>query len=117
MERSAGAPARAFASTPEDAEERSWRASAFSKLRSRSSGAMVFSFLRTRVGWVLACGLHRPEVHGSGLPAEGLVRLRRSRSFSRSNGASAEAYSKQRDIWASLRPRSAAKPLAAGQPF
>jgi hypothetical protein len=59
---------------------------------------MVFSFLRTRVGGVLAIRVDGAEFHGPGLPTGGLVRPRRWRSFSRSKEASAEAYSKQREI-------------------
>src|SRR5271168_3670185 len=78
---------------------------------------MVFSFLRTRLGWVLAIQIDRAEFHGPGLPAGGLEGLPRLRSFSRSKDASAEAYSKHSEICASLRPISAAKPFTAGQPL
>ena len=35
-------------------------------------GAMVFSFLRTRAGWVLALRVDGVKFHGPGLPGVGL---------------------------------------------
>src|SRR6185369_6661495 len=83
---------------------RRWRASAFSKMGSRSSGTMDVSLVRTAAASDLASRDHDVGLAGFG----GVVR---GSNLSRSMGASSEAYWKHRAICASLKPGWDGPPL------
>src|ERR1700736_1048360 len=91
---------------------RTWRASAFSKLRSRSSlvGAIPASLFRTACMAFLA--MHD---HGSLRPELGLGLVATGKSLVKSMGTSSAAYSKHSEISASLKPASPGSPFTLGR--